>query len=96
MKDNLKNDIKKPFNKDTVRAKEEIVKEFKDIINYNSLKFSKKAINLISKCITFGSENINESKLLTESNIDDFRATLLLSIERAKKAEEKEINSNFR
>lgn len=95
LKDNLKKDIKKPFKEDEVKAKEEIIKEFKDINKYNSLKFSEKEINLISKYITFGSENINESTLLTESNIDAFRTTLLLSIERAKKDEEKEINNNL-
>ena len=95
LEDNLKNDIKKSFNKD-IKAKEEIVKEVKDIIKYNSLKFSEKDINLISKYITFGSENINESTLLTESNIKVFRTTLLSSIERAKNAEEKEINSNLK
>ena len=95
LQDNLKNDIKDPFNND-IKAKEEIVKEVKDIIKYNSLKFSEKDINLISQYITFGSENINESTLLTESNINVFRTTLLLSIERAKKDIEKEINSNLK
>ena len=80
MKDNLKNDdIKKPFKKDEVKAKEEIVKEVKDIIKYKNilLKFNEKEINLISKYITFSSENI--------------RKISLSSIERAKKLKKKKL-----
>ena len=94
LEDNIKKDIKESFNKDIVKQKEEIEIQVRETLKY--MNFKDKDINLISKLITYGSDNINKSELITKSNIRIFSTMLLLSIEKAQKAEEKEINKNLK
>lgn len=96
LEDKINSDIREHFNKDIVKQKEGIEKQVRDTFKYNFLKFKDNDINLIAKLITYGSENINKSELIPKSNIRIFSTILLLSIEKAQKAEEKEINKNLK
>ena len=97
LKDNVKNDIKNiKFDEKKVEPNENVLKTVKEIIKYNELSFKEKEINLIAKYISFAKDNISESKLLIESNIDSFSKELLISIQNAKKKEDEEINSNLK
>lgn len=97
LKDNVKNDIKeKKFEEKKVKPDDNIVKIIEDINKYNELSFKEKDINLISKLISFAKENISNSKLLHESNIEIFTKDLLISIQNAKKKEDEEINFNLK
>ena len=97
LKDNVKNDIQeKKFEEKKVKQDENIVKIVEETIKYNELSFKEKEINLISKLITFGKDNLSNSKLLRESNIDIFTKDLILSIQNAKKKGDEEINYNLK
>ena len=97
LKDNVKSDIKeKKFEEKKVNPDDNIVKTIEDINKYNELSFKEKEIILISKLISFGKDNISNSKLLLESNIETFTKELLLSIQKAKKKEDEEINFNLK
>jgi len=97
LKDNVKSDIKeKKFEEKKIKPDDDIVKAIKDINKYNELSLKEKEINLISKLISFAKENISNSTLLHESNIEIFTKDLLLSIQKAKKKEDEEINSNLK
>ena len=95
LKDNIKNDIPDKFNESSIEPNEEIVNSIKEIIKFNNLNFKEKEINLISKYITLGNENISKSDLLNKSNIEIFSKDLLVSIGIAKKKEDIEINNNI-
>ena len=97
LKDNVRNDIKNiKFDEKKVEPNENVLKTVLEIIKYNELSFKEKEINLIAKYISFAKDNISESKLLIESNIDSFSKELLISIQNAKKKEDEEINSNLK
>ena len=95
LNDKIKKDIQIPFEEDEVSPNESIEKSINDFLKVNLLKFKPTEITLISKYITFGSENIINSNLKFESNYDNFKNILYNCIKEAKSQEDKEINENL-
>ena len=96
LKDNIGNDIKTKFDEKIVKENQGIEKEVRNFISLKKLKFSEKDIKLISKYITYGKENLSQSDLLTQSNIDPFTRDLLISINKAKTKADEEINISLK
>lgn len=65
-------------------------------VQYNSLSFNQKELDLIIKCISFGKEFIKYSDLLNISNSNVFKNDLRSFIEICKKTMEKEINLDLK
>ena len=96
LKDKTKEDIvEKEFEEKKVTPNENIEESIKDISKYYSLNFKPKDLNLITKYITFGNENIIDSNLKLESKYDDFKNILHNCIKEAKLKEDKDINENI-
>ena len=96
LKDNVGTDITTKFDEKCVKENEAIEKDVRNFITGKHLKFTEKDITLVTKYITFGNENISQSKLLSQSNIDHFSKDLLISINKAKVKEDEEINKNLK
>lgn len=95
LKDNIKKDIKQPFDENQVTPNPDIEQSVKDILEKYALKFKKKEIQLVVKYITFGCENIFYSNYYSESKYDEFGKKLYNCIKEAKGKEDKEINENL-
>ena len=97
LKQNVEQDFKNPkFDEKKVKIYEDIKKIVMLFVQYNSLSFNQKELDLIIKCISFGKEFIKYSDLLNISNSNVFKNDLRSFIEICKKTMEKEINLDLK
>ena len=97
LKQNVDQDFKNPkFDEKKVKIDEDIKKIVMLFVQYNSLSFNQKELDLIIKCISFGKEFIKYSDLLNISNSNVFKNDLRSFIEICKKTMEKEINLDLK
>ncbi len=97
LKQNVEQDFKNPkFDEKKVKIDEDIKKIVMLFVQYNSLSFNQKELDLIIKCISFGKEFIKYSDLLNISNSNVFKNDLRSFIEICKKTMEKEINLDLK
>ena len=97
LKQNVDQDFKNPkFDEKKVKIDEDIKKIVMLFVQYNSLSFNQKELDLIIKCISFGKEFIKYSDLLNISNSNVFKNDLRNFIEICKKTMEKEINLDLK
>ena len=97
LKQNVDQDFKNPkFDEKKVKIDEDIKKIVMLFVQYNSLSFNQKELDLIIKYISFGKEFIKYSDLLNISNSNVFKNDLRSFIEICKKTMEKEINLDLK